>query len=270
MVSLDGEIEAIDRKDASSFSGGFTEAPWIYKRQGHYYLVYASGFPESIHYSTAKSAGGKWTAQGVVMPTEKGSHTNHPGIVDFKGHSYFFYHNDALPGGHSYCRSVCVEEFVYGSDGTIPELYMTREGVKQGVGTLRPYRCTEAETIAWSEGVTSAVSAKRGVYITGIHDGDYIKVRDVDFGETGPKRFVAAASSRYHGGEMELRIDGRDGEVIGTLRIPYTGEWENWGEFATDVKSVTGVHDLYFVCKGKKPHELFNFDYWCFNLKRTI
>ena len=70
--------------------------------------------------------------------------------------------------------------------------------------------------------------------------------------------------SRYHGGEMELRIDGRDGEVIGTLRIPYTGEWENWGEFATDVKSVTGVHDLYFVCKGKKPHELFNFDYWCF------
>jgi len=52
--------------------------------------------------------------------------------------------------------------------------------------------------------------------------------------------------------------------VIGTLRIPYTGEWENWGEFATDVKSVTGVHDLYFVCKGKKPHELFNFDYWCF------
>ena len=123
----------------------------------------------------------------------------------------------------------CVEEFVYGSDGTIPELYMTREGVKQGVGTLSPYRCTEAETIAWSEGVTSAVSAKRGVYITGIHDGDYIKVRDVDFGETGPKRFVAAASSRYHGGEMELRIDGRDGEVIGTLRIPYTGEWENWG-----------------------------------------
>ena len=61
------------------------------------------------------------------MPTEKGSNTNHPGIVDFKGHSYFFYHNDALPGGHSYCRSVCVEEFVYGSDGTIPELYMTRE-----------------------------------------------------------------------------------------------------------------------------------------------
>ena len=39
MVSLDGEIEAIDRKDASSFSGGFTEAPWIYKRQGRYYFV---------------------------------------------------------------------------------------------------------------------------------------------------------------------------------------------------------------------------------------
>ena len=76
---------------------------------------------------------------------------------------------------------MCVEEFAYGSDGTIPELHMTHEGVKQGVGTLTPYRRTEAETIAWSEGVTSAVSAERGVYITGIHDGDYIKVRDVEF-----------------------------------------------------------------------------------------
>ena len=31
-----------------------------------------------------------------------------------------------------------------------------------------------------------------------------------------------------------------------------------------DVKAVTGIHDLYFVCRGKKPHELFNFDYWYF------
>ena len=63
---------------------------------------------------------------------------------------------------------------------------------------------------------------------------------------------------------MELSKDGRDGEIIGKVRIPYTGEWDKWGEFATDVKAVTGIHDLYFVCRGKKPHELFNFDYWYF------
>lgn len=263
MVSLDGEIEAIDRMDPS-LSGGYTEAPWVYKRDGRYYLVYASGFPESIHYSMGKSIDGKWKAQGVVMPTERGSNTNHPGIVDYKGHSYFFYHNDALPGGHSYCRSVCVEEFTYGKDGKIPEMHMTDAGIVKGVGTLNPYRRVEAETMAWSEGVTTASDDARGVYVTGVHDGDYIKLRDVDFGTEAASRFTAAASSRYFGGQIELRADSLEGKLMGTLRIPYTGEWENWKEFTTQVRDVTGVHDLYLVFKGRKPHALFNLDYWRF------
>lgn len=264
MVSLAGEIEAIDRLDSTSFSGGFTEAPWLYERSGRYYLVYASGFPESIHYSMSRSAGGKWEAQGVVMPRERGSNTNHPAIVDYKGHSYFFYHNDALPGGHSYCRSVCVEEFRYGADGKIPELHMTDGGVTEGVGTLDPYRRTEAETMAWSEGVTTEADARRGVYVTAIHDGDYIKLRDVDFGPRGAAGFTAAASSRYFGGQVELRADSLGGALLGVLNVPYTGEWEHWGEFSTQVKGVPGVHDLYLVFKGKRPHALFNLDYWKF------
>ena len=263
MVSLGGEIEAIDRLD-KSLSGGFTEAPWVYRRDGHYYLVYASGFPESIHYSMGKSIDGKWKAQGVVMPTERGSNTNHPGIVDYKGHSYFFYHNDALPGGHSYCRSVCVEEFTYGKGGRIPEIHMTDSGILKGVGTLDPYRRVEAETMAWSEGVTTDADEERGVYVTDIHHGDYIKLRDVDFGTAAALRFTAAASSRYFGGEIELRADSLDGKLMGTLRVPYTGEWENWKEFTTQVEGVTGVHDLYLVFKGRKPHALFNLDYWRF------
>ena len=199
------------------------------------------------------------------MPLERGSNTNHPAIVDYKGHSYFFYHNDALPGGHSYCRSVCVEEFKYEADGRIPELHMTDQGIKKGVGTLDPYRRTQAETIAWSEGVTTRTDAVRGVYVTDIHHGDYIKVRDVNFGPSGASGFMAAASSRYFGGQIELRLDSLEGEVLGTLNIPYTGEWENWKEFTVKVKSVPGVHDLYLVFRGKQPHALFNLDYWKFD-----
>lgn len=262
MVSLDGTIEATDKNDKNAFFGSFTEAPWVYERGARYYMLYAANFPESIHYSMAESMAGPWKAAGVVMPLERGSNTNHPAIVDYKGHSYFFYHNDALPGGHSYCRSVCVEEFHYDADGTIPEMHMTDAGVQEGVGTLDPYRRTEAETMAWSEGVTTEMSPERGVFVCGIHNGDYIKLRDVDFGAAGTARFTAAASSRYHGGEIELRTDSLTGEVIGTLRVSYTGEWENWREFTTSVKSVGGVHDLFLVFKGRQPHELFYLDYW--------
>lgn len=264
MISLKGTIQHLDIKDKKAFSGKFTEAPWVYKRNGLYYLIYAAEFPENISYSTAKKITGPWKAQGILMPTEKTSNTNHPGIIDYKGNSYFFYHNDALPGGHSYDRSVAVEQFKYKADGTIPQLHMTDTGILKGVGTLNPYKRTEAETIAFSKGVKALEDKDRGVVITSIHHGDYIKVRDVNFGSTGPSSFKASASSRYDGGTIEIRIDGLEGRLIGTLNIAYTGEWENWKEFTTQTENVKDVHDVYFVFKGKEPHALFNFDYWQF------
>ena len=81
------------------------------------------------------------------MPTQGSSFTNHPGVIDFDGKSYFFYHNGALPGGGGYTRSVAVEQFTYGSDGSIPTINMTTTGAPQ-VGTLDPYTGQEAETIA--------------------------------------------------------------------------------------------------------------------------
>ena len=57
--------------------------------------------------------------------------TNHHAIVDFKGKSYFVYHNGALsPDAASFHRSVCVDELKYNLDGTIQKIVMTSEGVK--------------------------------------------------------------------------------------------------------------------------------------------
>jgi len=83
------------------------------------------------------------------MPTQGGSFTNHPGIIDYKGNSYFFYHNAALRGKRL-PPSVCVEQFQYNPDGTIPRINMTKEGPPQ-IGTLNPYVRTEAETIAGAQ-----------------------------------------------------------------------------------------------------------------------
>lgn len=265
MISIHGEIHALDIKDKTAFSGKYTEAPWVYKRNKKYYLVYAAEFPENISYSTAKNITGPWKAEGVLMSTEKGSNTNHAGIVDYKGNSYFFYHNDALPGGHSYDRSVAVEQFKYKSDGTIPPLQMSPSGIIKGVATLNPYKRTEAETIAFSKGVKAVEDKERGVIITSVHHGDYIKVRDVDFGDKGPSSFTASTSSRYDGGTIEIRMDNIDGKMIGALKVPYTGEWENWKEFSTKLENVKGTHDVYFVFKGKETQSLFNFDYWRFD-----
>jgi Beta-xylosidase len=263
MVSLDGGIHALDIFDKSAFGPDFEEAPWIYKRNDMYYLLYASGIPESLHYTMSENIEGPWKYQGVVMPIEGISGTNHPGVVDYKGNSYLFYHNAALPEGHGNRRSVCVEQFMYNADGTLPQMKMT-EGIVKGVGTLNPFQWTEAETIAWAEGVKLDADEKTGVFVTSIHNGDYIKVRDVNFGNGDTGKFTARVSCRYFGGNIELRLDKPDGELIGSLPIPYTGGWDAWELYSTDVQNVNGVHDLYLVFKGSSPAQLFNFDYWQF------
>lgn len=125
MTELDGSINFLKIKN-------FIEGPWIYKRNGVYYLVYASAGtkPEMIEYCTAKSFEGPWEYQGIIQENVPNSFTTHPGIIDYKGKSYFFYHNGALPTGGSYRRSICVDYMYYNPDGTIQKIIQTKEGVK--------------------------------------------------------------------------------------------------------------------------------------------
>jgi hypothetical protein len=255
----------------------YEEGPWFYKRNGIYYMVYAaSGIPENICYATSPNATGPWTFKGVIMPTEdtkvtkhkRSSFTNHPGLVEFKGHDYFFYHTGALPGGGGFNRSVCVEEFKYNDDGTIPTVQMTDAG-PDPVAHLNPYDKTEAETICWEAGVKTKTSEETGVYVTDIDDGDYIKVRSADFG-AGATAFsanVASGGDTLGGGTIELHLDAAEGSLIGTLLVPAAGDPEIWKTLSTAVNGASGIHDLYFVFKGHVGNKLFNFDNWQFAKK---
>nr|MBD3623354.1 family 43 glycosylhydrolase [Sunxiuqinia sp.] len=242
----------------------YTEGPWIYKRDKLYYMVYAAaGIPEYIAYSTAPSAEGPWTYQGFIM--ERADHlafTNHPGIIDYKGNSYFFYHDQDLSGGEGFKRSVSVEQFNYNADGTIPLIEPTKDGVKESISNLSPFQKVEAETIAWSEGVKTMSDSKTGIYVSNIDHGDYIKVRSVDFGK-GAKAFVASVASALKGGKIELRLNNPDGELLGTLEVKNTGGWQNWTTQTSKVTKTSGVHDVYFIFKGGE-NQLFNFDWWMF------
>lgn len=122
MIELDGPIEVIDVPN-------YTEAPWVHKHGNLYYLSYASGFPEKEAYATSPSIHGPWTPRGLLSEGAPNSNTIHQAIVEFKGQSYFIYHNGMLPGdGGSFRRSVCVDYLYYNPDGTIKRIVQTTEG----------------------------------------------------------------------------------------------------------------------------------------------
>jgi arabinoxylan arabinofuranohydrolase len=267
IVALEMTPEAFGPREKASekYKTNYEEAPWLYKRGDIYYMIYAAaGIPEYIAYSTAPSPEGPWTYQGFIM--ERAPHlafTNHPGIIDYKGNSYFFYHTQELSGGQGFKRSVSVEQFNYNADGSIPLIIPTKEGIRESVSNLNPFKRNEAETIAWSSGVKTDKDSKTGVYVTKIDNGDYIKVRNVDFGK-GAKKFEASVASASAGGSIEIRLGSVDGILLGVCEVKNTGGWNAWVNQSFKVNRIKGVHDVFFVFKGTESN-MFNFDWWKFN-----
>lgn len=270
MISYSGDIMKADMggfgksTDPDSRTGAlYTEGPWFYKRGSLYYMLYAAeGVPENISYSTSTSPTGPWTYRGVIMPKgEQGAaFTNHCGVTDYKNHSYFFYHNQRLPGGGGFDRSVAVEEFTYNADGTFPTIKMSDNGPEQ-IEALNPFKRVEGETMSWSSGVETEVCSAGGMDLANIENGDYIKVSGVDFGN-GADTFTASVASNTDGGKIELHLGSTDGKLIGTLNVPGTGGWQEWTEVSASV-DVSGKQDLYLKFTGGSGF-LFNLDWWKF------
>ena len=304
MISYSGELGLLDmteeafggpmmskREKDKKYKDGYVEGPWLRKvdRSKYqadpskaYQLLYAAGgVPEHISYSTAPSPVGPWKYAGEIMPLcDTQSFTNHCGVTDYKGHSYFFYHTGKLPGGGGFGRSVAVEEFKYNADGSFPTIMPTNEGVKP-IDTFDPYRKVEAETMAFSKGIKTEQNDQIGVYVTSIHNSDYIKLQNVEFGKKTPRTFTARVASGLRGGAIEIRIDSIGGQLLGRLEVPATGGWEQWQTLTADLDYPLSIlnsfpslarlpvafqhsstHDLYLVFTGRKGPKLFNFDWW--------
>ena len=259
-------------EDMTSYSGGivtanpkpsnFTEGPWFYRRGDLYYMGYAGmgGGNENLQHATSSSPTGPWNNKGTIMQSGN-CFTNHPGICDFKGNSYLFYHNADLPGGGTFKRSVCVEQFNYKSDGTIPTISQTKEGPEQ-VESLNPYDTVQAETICWEKGVETETCSEGGMQVSSIDNGDYIKVKGVDFSD-GAKEFEARVASGSNGGTIELLLDSPSGTKIGICDVAGTGGWQSWATKTCEVNGADGKHDLYLKFTGGNG-QLFNFNWWKF------
>ena len=135
-----GRLKGVElERDMVTFKGtpvdvrtlnGFFEAPWLFKRNGTYYLAYAantagptSDCTEAVYYAciaygTASSPLGPWTYRGVILGPVS-STTSHPGIVAYKGAWYIAYHTADAKGGGHFRRSVAIDRLEW-DDGVTP------------------------------------------------------------------------------------------------------------------------------------------------------
>jgi arabinoxylan arabinofuranohydrolase len=282
MISMSGEIRiaSIDFTNTPP-EASYTEGPWLWKKNGHYYLAWASRCcPEGIGYAMSESPAGPWRCKGTIMDPDALSDGNHPGIIDYKGKSYVFGLNYELlfsvQGDRKKRerRSTCVKEMTYNDDGSIQKVPWWGKGAPVPsvlqVGRLNPYIRHEAETICWSEGIKTEPCSAGGLNVCPIRDGAFIKVHGVNLGLDGAGTFTAAVACGTkpgvtQGGAIELRLGALDGPLAGVVPVSFTGG--SWKTETIAVAGAKGVQDLFFVFKGPTIAGLSQFDYWQFTPK---
>lgn len=263
MISYSGDI--VKLKETPEH---YQEGPWFYKRNGHYYLAFASTCcPEGIGYAMSDSPTGPWKTKGYIMhPTER-TRGNHPGIMDYKGKSYVFGLNYDLlkleTNTHYERRSVSVAEMHYNEDGTIQEVPYWADTKLEQIGTFNPFRKVEAETMAWGYGLKTVPNADKSLSVVDVNNGEYICVRGVDFGKNKARRFEVSALP-LEGGNLKIRLDAPDGKIVGNVNIPQGNETSKYELYSCEVNAVSGIHDLYLSFEGENNKDLFELDYWKF------
>lgn len=125
---------------------GFTEAPWLYRRQdengeyyGSYYLFYAHSWRERMAYATFEGDdlfNDYIIFEKQIMAPSATSNTNHMAVFDFLGKTWFIYHNGSLPHGSGFRRVACIEELHFDENGGVIPMEETAAGPFGTVSTI--------------------------------------------------------------------------------------------------------------------------------------
>jgi len=258
MISVDGLAIQLSAKN-------FFEASWMHKVNGTYYFSYSAN-PRAqmrIDYMKSTSPTSGFTYGGAISNQPPlNDNNNHQAIFKFNGEWYQAYHNRAVAKQAKihpiFKRNICLDIFKHNPDGTIEVMTNTVDGLKQQ-SYLNPFERVEAETFNMQNGIKTEISGAGGMSVCNIDNGDWIKVRGVDFGKTRAKTFMASVAG--NGGQIEIMLDNPSGKPIGVCKITPTGGTQQWKITTCKLAKITGVHDVYFKFIGGSA-SLFNFDWW--------
>lgn len=127
--------------------------------------------------------------------------------------------------------------------------------------TSTPTTATTTSTASSGVSATSVIQAEKFSATKGtakitngvgyFDNGDWLEYKGLNFG-TGVSAFSAnvAVPAPYAGQKIQLRLDGPNGQLIGTLVPKATAGWLSYALQTINVSKVTGVHDLYLVGVG--------------------
>ncbi len=253
MLELDGEPQLIEGLPIV----GLKEGPYMFKRNGKYYLTYphVQNKTERLEYAIGDSPMGPFTVAGVIMDESAECWTNQQSVVEFKNQWYLFYHHNDLSPNFDKNRSVRIDSMFFNEDGTIRKVIPTL----RGVGVTSASREIQIDRFS--------SKSERGVSIDFLDTlnrfGGWMTIFDtanawaqynsVDFGEHNFTSVLARTFSNT-GGTLELRLDGVDGPLMARVDLRRS---DGWNVVKTPVLAYQpGIHNVVVLLSNNGKIEL--------------
>ncbi|MBM0106629.1 family 43 glycosylhydrolase [Steroidobacter sp. S1-65] len=255
MLEIEGEPAVFDELPKK----GLQEGPFVFERNGIYYLTYphVANKTERLEYAMSTSPMGPFKHAGVILDeAQSGCWTVHHSILDYRGQWYLFYHDKDLSPSFDKNRAIRADKLFFNADGTIQKVTPTL----RGVGLVNASSEIQIDRYSATSGAGVAISfldeanPHAGWRTTFSADQAWVRFDEVDFG-AGAQASIEVRVKAPATGALELRLDKPDGPMIGRVDIDRgTADWKIASAAAKAIPA--GVHDLFVTSAGPEPVEV--------------
>lgn len=254
MLQLDSNPQVIDNLPQK----GLIEGPFVFERNGIYYLTYphVQNKTERLEYAISTSPTGPFEHKGIIMDeSPSGCWTNHHSIVQYKGQWYLFYHDKDLSPDFDKNRSTRADYLSFNEDGTIQKVVPTLRGA--GIADAGRQIQIDRYSAICPQGVSveflDTEQKHKGWKTTLSAPDAWIQYNRVDFGSKKISTVKVNALSQT-GGVIEIRIDKIDGLLVARVDIPKNTDWNVVSSYLSEIPS--GIHDLIAILKDTKTVQI--------------
>ncbi|RPI01164.1 MAG: carbohydrate-binding protein [Calditrichaeota bacterium] len=237
---------------------GLKEGPYLFERQGIYYLTYphVQNKIERLEYAIGDNPMGPFKVAGVIMDeSPTGCWTNHQSIINFNNQWYLFYHHNDLSPHFDKNRSIRVDSLFFNQDGTIKKVIPTLRGVglteaSQEIQLDRySLKSDEGASVAFLDSLKTFAGWK--TVLEGANA--WIQYNSVNWGSHKLKSLQMRALSKT-GGTLQIRLNKSDGPLLARVDIPKGDEWSIVDSRVKNYKS--GIHNLVVLLQDNQRVEI--------------
>jgi hypothetical protein len=236
---------ASDPKTIEELPAGMKEGPFLFERNGIYYLTYpyVIDSTETLAYAIGKNPMGPFEYKGVIMDESPvGCWTNQQSIIEYKGQWYLFYHHNDLSPNFDKNRSVRADYLFFNEDGTIQKVIPTLRGV--GISNAKNKIQIDRYSAISEKGVSisylDTLNKHEGWKTTLSKKGAWIQYNKVDFGKN--LKSINLRASSETSGVIDILIDKVDGPSIAHINIARNTDWNLFKSELSKIPS--GIHNL--------------------------